>query len=249
MNGRFGYPLIAASAMGHLTMVNLLVRYGADINMQGGPLDNALQAAVMMGHDSTVQGLIALGADVNFLGTHYGTALHTAARNNDEDIARILLQNGADVNIVHGSEGSAIHIAASRGLRSLVALLVESGAELERLDGDGWPPLACAWFYRHDNTIELLSTPRINVSFFDRPVGKMPSRLKVVGGATDITLSQDGLRLSSSSTFVPLLDFVHWLTRVDTLIRPAAACSDHCMPIGRYVYYFEVKIVTATPKR
>lgn len=67
-------------------MVKLLIDYGVDVNMQGGPLDNALQAAVIMGQDSTVQGLITLGADVNNLGTRYGTALHTAARNNDETL-------------------------------------------------------------------------------------------------------------------------------------------------------------------
>jgi hypothetical protein len=206
VNGRFGYPLIAASAMGHLTMVKLLISYGADINQQGGQLDNALQAAVMMGHDDTVRELIALAANVNSLGTRYGTALNTAARNNDEDIARILLENGADVNITHGSEGSAIHVAASKGLESMVSLLASSGADLELLDGDCWPPLACAWFYKHHNPIALLSTASINDSSFDRPIGKTPSRLKIVGGATDISLSEDGLHITSS-TFFPILDF------------------------------------------
>jgi hypothetical protein len=247
-NGRFGYPLIAASAMGHLTMVKLLISYGADVNQQGGQLDNALQAAVMMGHDDTVRELIALAANVNSLGTCYGTALHTAARNNDEDIARILLENGADVNIIHGSEGSAIHVAASRGLESMVSLLASSGADLELLDGDGWPPLACAWFYKHHNTIALLSTPSINDSSFDRPIGKTPSRVKIVGGATDISLSEDGLRITSS-IFFPFLIVLHWLTYIEGKISPAAVCSDHCMPIGRCIYYFEVKIVSAIRER
>lgn len=62
--------------MGHLTMVKLLISYGANVNQQGGQLDNALQAAVMMGHDDTVRGLIALAANVNFSG---GSLWHSVA--------------------------------------------------------------------------------------------------------------------------------------------------------------------------
>lgn len=208
MNGRFGYPLIAACALGHVSMGKLLVSYGADVNLQGGPLENALQAASINGHEQMVSSLISWGANVNAQGSRYGTALHAAARSNDGDVVRILLRHGADVSIMHGTEGSAMHVAASRGFENIVRMLASSGADLDLLDGDGWTPLACAWLYRQHSTLELLSTNATNAPHFDEPVGLPPAKLKVIGRVPDITLSEDGLHISSS-TYIPSAQFVH----------------------------------------
>ena len=244
MNGRFGYPLVAACALGHLSMAELLVSYGADVNLQGGPLDNALQAASINGHERMVSSLIAWGANVNARGSRYGTALHAATRSGDEEVVRILLQHGADVSIMHGMEGSAIHVAASRGFEPIVRMLVNSGTDLDLLDGDGWTPLACAWLYRQHSTLKLLSTNSINAPSFDEPVGLSPSKLKVIGRVPDITLSEDALHISSG-TYIPSSEFPWLLTCAGKLVRAAAACSDHCIPIGRYTYYFEIEVIRA----
>jgi ankyrin repeat protein len=59
--------------------VKLLLDRGADVNIQGGPFGNALQAAAYYGSQEIVKLLLDRGADVNIQGGAYGNALQAAA--------------------------------------------------------------------------------------------------------------------------------------------------------------------------
>ena len=61
--GRMG--LYWGSSNGHEAIVWLLLEKGADVNAQGGPFGNALQAASWGDHEAIVQLLLKKGADVN----------------------------------------------------------------------------------------------------------------------------------------------------------------------------------------
>jgi hypothetical protein len=201
LNGRCGSPLAAACAAGDLPMAKLLIGFGADINQQGGPRDNALLTACMMGHAHMVGPLVNMGADINTQGTLYGTALHAAARNGDEEVTGPLLQCGPNIDITHGTEGSALHIAASRGFESVVKMLVDAGGNPELRDGDGWSPSACARLYQHHSTTKLLTTNSSDASSFNHPVGVPPAKLKIIGQGADIVLSENCLTVSSGIIF------------------------------------------------
>ena len=58
------------SYLGLIQLVKLLIKKGADVNVQGGTYGNALYAALSGGHESIAQLLIEKGADVN---AHNGT--------------------------------------------------------------------------------------------------------------------------------------------------------------------------------
>lgn len=66
--GEYGHALHAASANGHVAVVQFILECGADINARGGTLNYALHFAEYNGHDFVVKLLLAWGADVNKAG-------------------------------------------------------------------------------------------------------------------------------------------------------------------------------------
>ena len=72
----------------------MLLDRGADINAQGGPWGNALQAASCFGRDQIVQMLLDRGANINAR-SKSGTALHMASSQGHDEIVQMLLDRGA----------------------------------------------------------------------------------------------------------------------------------------------------------
>ncbi|KAL1974296.1 hypothetical protein VTN31DRAFT_4500 [Thermomyces dupontii] len=90
-------PLMTdASFAGLRHTVELLLKEGVDVNAEGGPFGNALQAASKQGHKRIVELLLQEGADVNAQGGHYGNApLQAAFDAGHREIIKLLLDNGA----------------------------------------------------------------------------------------------------------------------------------------------------------
>jgi ankyrin repeat protein len=79
--------------------VQLLLENGADVNIQGGQFNTALQAASYSGHDQIVHWLLEAGADVDVFGGQYGTPLESAFYRGHNYIVQQLLEKGADINL------------------------------------------------------------------------------------------------------------------------------------------------------
>ena len=123
-------PLYSSSANGHLTAVNMLISYGADVNAVSVP-GSPLQIAARRGHVEVVEFLLAKGADPNLPGgDQFKQPLHEAAHNGSIAIVTLLLDHGADVNAraIYRGELPAIHYAALRGNVEVMKLLRERGA-------------------------------------------------------------------------------------------------------------------------
>jgi ankyrin repeat protein len=134
-NSRGESPLYVASEKNKLSMANLLIRKGADINAQGGLNKNALQAAAFGGYEQITQLLIEKGADINAQGGKYGTALQTAAYRGDEQVAQLLIEKGADINAQGGPYGNALLTAVAKGQKQVAELLIEKGADVNAQGG------------------------------------------------------------------------------------------------------------------
>jgi ankyrin repeat protein len=133
----FGNSLQRAANDGFETLVELLLKNGAEGNAIGGAYGTALQAAAYQGSENIVKVLLDVGADVNVRGGAYETALQAAAARGHESIVRTLLNHGADVNIHGGVYGTALQAAAYQGSENIVRVLLELGASVN-VRGGGW---------------------------------------------------------------------------------------------------------------
>jgi ankyrin repeat protein len=131
--------LMAAAAGGDPKTVQMLIKYGADVNAQPGADHVAfifgggrtpLMWAAYRGDLTVIKLLLDAGADVNEAGL-LGTPLSQAAWNDQTEAARLLLNRGAKVDTAGPQDGySALHWAASTETRdpALVNLLLKHGA-------------------------------------------------------------------------------------------------------------------------
>ncbi|PNS18094.1 Palmitoyltransferase akr1 [Sphaceloma murrayae] len=125
--------LIAAANLGQLGIVDLLLKYVADVN---APMNgrSALMAAVQHSSPDVVRRLCKGGAHVN--ATYYGSmgsAMHIAAAHGDIEMLEILKTEGGDVNLTAIDKGSVLAQALC-GLRprSGTTWLVGNGAIISR---------------------------------------------------------------------------------------------------------------------
>ena len=121
-----------AAGAGCLEVVKLLLRFGADPNIQGRgdhtPLYCVANECALETGAEVVRTLVGAGAHVNACGgVTQATALHMAARRGHVEIARALLDSGAAV-LVRDRKGDTPLQRALNCRKSVVAqLLIERG--------------------------------------------------------------------------------------------------------------------------
>lgn len=87
--------LIYAAGSGHIAIVETLIAYGADVNLQDVYGATALIHAVQKNHVEIVKKLVANGADVNMVdNSNHMSALMIAEVNRNQEIFDILKGNG-----------------------------------------------------------------------------------------------------------------------------------------------------------
>lgn len=156
-DGQYGSALQAASYEGNKTVVQLLLKNGADVNAQGGAFGNALQAALYDGHVEVIGLLLRHGADVNAQGREGGNALQAALRYGHENLIQLLLVCGANVNAQGGEYGNALQAAIERGNEDAVRLLLEKGANVNDQGGRyGTALQAAASYNSNEEMVQLL---------------------------------------------------------------------------------------------
>ena len=157
-------PLIRAATNTDLEVVNLLLKYGADVNLPMADRQTALMAT-MAGRASEQQALEVIrvlhkaGADVNVVALvqhieeiRGGTALHYAVRKRFKEVIKELASYGIDMNATDQDGLTALDYTQSRGFMPFMALqtpvykeeaalLRELGATKEVARTPVWPVL------------------------------------------------------------------------------------------------------------
>lgn len=131
-------PLHLAARQGHATVVDLLLRYGANANALAG---NSLASTPLLGAITGKPGevdaeqqreivvlLLAHGADVNLPNTAGSTPLHKAAIAGASDIVQLLLACGANVAARNSGRQTPLDHAQYRGHQEVAALLAQASA-------------------------------------------------------------------------------------------------------------------------
>lgn len=122
-------PLIEACRNGCLDAVKVLIKAGANVNLQGEAFYGPLHCAAYGGHVDTLKYLLEHGARVDLFDGH-DRPMNSAAKGGHIEIAKVLLEHGADVN-AHGiDDATPLENAVSHGHAEMVRFLLNNGAEI-----------------------------------------------------------------------------------------------------------------------
>jgi ankyrin repeat protein len=128
-----------------LDMIEMLLKKGADTEIQDVYESSILDQAVLNKDVKCIQLLLQYGAKVNRLSNVFGglmTPLHLASSCcGSEELIQILLGMASDVNCFDSEKHTPLHIAVSNGSIKQVKILLENGADVHILDAKGRTPL------------------------------------------------------------------------------------------------------------
>ena len=114
--------LMNAALLGRADLVQLLLRFGAVIRVEG-QREPTLHKAVRSGDLETVGAILDAGAEVDETAGFAETALHIAAEECLPLILGMLVQRGADISLRHTYDGTALDIAHTQGSQACIDLL------------------------------------------------------------------------------------------------------------------------------
>lgn len=125
--GEFGSALHAAAYQGHVRVIKILLKNGANVKMQAGIFRFALTAAAASSSSDSVRMMTILrdnGAELNARDMENETALHGAVFGNNLEAARFLIEQGVPVDIRGTCNGTALQMALDLEFKDMVRLLL-----------------------------------------------------------------------------------------------------------------------------
>jgi len=141
-------PLHLASYWGGIKVAQLLLDYGADINVRNESCRTPLHEALTdLGNSSpdyfvdAVRFLLDHGADVGAEDNDHVTPLHVISEDGNVKAVRLLLEHGARVDALDNHHSTPLHVASLYGQVGAACLLLEHGANVHALDGNHSTPL------------------------------------------------------------------------------------------------------------
>lgn len=120
---------IACSSKNKSKFVELLLKYGANVNLQNKVLKKGpIHLAVLASDSDTFQLLVdCKNIDINQPDRAGDTALHLAAQQQKEDFVKLLLEHpDIEVNKTNKKNQTALHIAISKNNRQITELLAQN---------------------------------------------------------------------------------------------------------------------------
>jgi ankyrin repeat protein len=126
--------LMYAAAHGYLQTCRILIRRGADPDMQAIDGVTAAMYASGNGHAEVVKLLLERGIDPNVQAIEGMNALMMAAQNGHAEVAEMLINSGANYNHQASDGFTSLMIASQNGHAEVVKLLLEKGARVDLQD-------------------------------------------------------------------------------------------------------------------
>ncbi|XP_054027562.1 palmitoyltransferase ZDHHC13 [Dryobates pubescens] len=140
-------PLHWAIRQGHLPMVILLLKCGADPSLIDGEGFSSIHLAVLFQHMPIIAYLVSKGQDIDATDLNGQTPLMLSAQKAvGPEPTRFLLKFNPSLNAVDNvQKNTALHWAITSGNTSAVDLLLEAGASLDVKNAKGETPLDLAY--------------------------------------------------------------------------------------------------------
>lgn len=130
-------PLMAAVMKGHVDVIKVLLKAGADPELPDEEGNRALHVAAAKGYGEIVHRLCKAKADMAAAGMAGASALHLACRKGRDECVEVLVGAGASLEAVDAKGSTPLHAAASGGHEDIVEFLLLKGADPLAKDGKG----------------------------------------------------------------------------------------------------------------
>ncbi|KAB7497087.1 Protein fem-1-like protein B [Armadillidium nasatum] len=137
-------PLWCAAGAGHLSVVKMLVRAGADVNHPTKSNSTPLRAACFDGRLDIVKYLTNHNANIHITNKYNNTCLMIAAYKGHTHIVQFLLDLGANPDERANCGATALHFAAECGHVEIVKELLKAGAKICKNEYGITPLIAAA---------------------------------------------------------------------------------------------------------
>ncbi|XP_031345955.1 ankyrin-1-like isoform X2 [Photinus pyralis] len=165
-------PLHTVCLVGHLQVVELLVKNNADIHVRITEGGTPLHIAVAEGHLGIVSCLLESGANANTLDEENWTPLHLAAETGNDSVVTMLLKYGANPSLVENiRKYTPLHLAAIYNHPQVVKTLIRNGAVVNATMRGNYTPLHLG--AQHGN-LEMVKFLLMSGAYFDAEAQTAP---------------------------------------------------------------------------
>lgn len=169
-----------AAYRGFLTIVEILVSKGADIDKKSSNGANCLHLAATAGHANVVEYLIKHGSPVDFQNQIGSTPLNAACCRGHVKIVNILLNNNADPNYSPPDGKTALIYASMWGWDKIVQILLSKKVNINAVSKKyGLTALHFACMQGHTNVVKVLL------------IGGANKGIKDIDGMTPLDLAKE----------------------------------------------------------
>jgi hypothetical protein len=154
--GVYGTPLQAAAANGFSSVVQYLIKRGANINAPGGIFGSALNAAAARGHEDTARYLLENGADAAMVDSMQRTPLLLVVEGGFTRLAATIIEKGGSLLSRDKDGRTPQHLAAKRGDVAMLTLFQKMESDVNAVDDKGLTPLYFAARHSNSSAAKLL---------------------------------------------------------------------------------------------
>ncbi|XP_004404363.1 PREDICTED: ankyrin repeat domain-containing protein 6 isoform X3 [Odobenus rosmarus divergens] len=149
-------PLHLAANKGHLSVVQILLKAGCDLDVQDDGDQTALHRASVVGNTDVIAALIQEGCALDRQDKDGNTALHEASWHGFSQSAKLLVKAGANVLAKNKAGNTALHLACQNSHSQSTRVLLLGGSRADLKNNAGDTCLHVAARYNHLSIIKLL---------------------------------------------------------------------------------------------
>uniref|UniRef100_A0A8C6DBV1 Ankyrin repeat domain 6 n=1 Tax=Moschus moschiferus TaxID=68415 RepID=A0A8C6DBV1_MOSMO len=149
-------PLHLAANKGHLSVVQILLKAGCDLDVQDDGDQTALHRATVVGNTEVIAALIQEGCALDRQDKDGNTALHEASWHGFSQSAKLLVKAGANVLAKNKAGNTALHLACQNSHSQSTRVLLLGGSRADLKNNAGDTCLHVAARYNHLPIIKLL---------------------------------------------------------------------------------------------
>lgn len=166
VNGVFAghTALQAASQNGHLEVIQVLLKFKSDVEIEDKDGDRAIHHAAFGDEPGVMKLLAKAGADLNARNKRRQTALHIAINKGQISLVRTLLELHCHHSLQDSEGDTPLHDAISKEQDEMLSLLLEHGADITLTNNNGFNALHHAALKGNPSAMKILITKLIKTN-------------------------------------------------------------------------------------